>query len=110
MTSTEVVQLIEQIDAAYPGKLKKTKDTVSVWYRHMKNQNKDRVMWRLDKHISRSSFPPSIHDLKEQIRPEHDKNVVTKIAEWQQEKTPGPTEKQRQQIRQVLGLGRGDCP
>jgi len=108
MNSKQVVELIEQIDAAYPNKLKKSADTLKVWHRHMKNQDYERVFWRLDKHISRSAFPPSIHDLKEHIRPEHNKQVVTKIAEWQQKKTTGPTEEQRKQILTSLGVDKGD--
>ncbi|MGJ9381784.1 hypothetical protein [Salipaludibacillus sp. CF4.18] len=108
MTSREVVQLIEQIDAAYPGKIKKSQDTVKVWFRHMKNQDVDRVVWRLDNHISRSPFPPTIHDLKEQIRPEHDKGVVTRINDWQKKKTTGPTDEQRKKIYEFLDFKKGD--
>ncbi|MCR6111781.1 hypothetical protein HXA35_15640 [Bacillus sp. A301a_S52] len=110
MTSREVVELIEQVDAAYPGKLKKTQDTVKVWYRHMKDQDKEKVLWRLDKHISRSSFPPTIHDLKEQVRPEHDKGVVTRMAEWQEKKSTGPTEEQLNEIRHILGIQQEQQP
>lgn len=79
MTKKEVVQLLEEIDAAYPSKLKKTKETVEVWHRNMKDQEAKRVMYLLDNHISKSPFVPTIHDLKDQARPCHDKGLANRI-------------------------------
>lgn len=102
MTSRETVEVLEQIDAAYPGKLKMSKNTLEVWYRHLKHQDKAEVHRRLDRHIEKSAFPPTIHELKEPNRPEYRKDVAEELRRLPQ--GAGPTPEQRAQIHSFLGI------
>jgi len=94
MKRLELVQLIEQVDAAYPGKVKVTEKTVELWFRHLGNQDYDQTVFKLDKHIEKSPFPPSLHELKEVDRIEHNKTYLNKMDRWEAEAS-GPPKRSR---------------
>lgn len=94
MNRLELVQLLEQIEAAYPGKLKLNEKTVELWFRHLANQDYKRTLHKLDKHIERSPFPPSLHELRETERNEHNKSYLSKMDEWEAQAS-GPPKRSR---------------
>ncbi|QKS70223.1 hypothetical protein FLK61_26030 [Paenalkalicoccus suaedae] len=107
MTRNEVVELLEQINAAYPNKIEQTETTFNLWLRQMKDQTAADVFRRLDAYILVNKFAPGIGDLKRVERPEHNKNPLQKYEHWKSNASQGPSEEQKLRIREILSAREG---
>ncbi|MDQ0254491.1 hypothetical protein J2S74_001870 [Evansella vedderi] len=85
MDKKETALLLMEIDRFFPGKLKLEGATVEAWYRVMKTQDYKEVIRRLDLHVMHHKYPPTVHDLFEKPRPEHNKNILKQLADWEKE-------------------------
>ncbi|WP_096439073.1 replicative helicase loader/inhibitor [Alteribacter populi] len=92
MELKETGRLLQEIDRFYPGKLKLEPATVEAWYRVMKKQDYKKVIRRLDQFVVSSQYPPMIYDLYDRPRPEHNKDVLSQIAEWEAKADGGPVQ------------------
>ncbi|MCD8509945.1 MAG: hypothetical protein LRY73_08815 [Bacillus sp. (in: Bacteria)] len=63
---------------------------VESWYRLLVGEEFRVVMRRLDNHVRQNKVMPTIFDLVEKPRPEHNKNVLRQVAEWEEVANGGP--------------------
>lgn len=94
MKFDETIRILEQIDAAYPNKLKINENTADLWHRHLQYQDYEKTVFLLDCHIERSNFPPTIYELKETVKAEHKRFDMNKYEKWEREAS-GPPPKHR---------------
>lgn len=73
MTKTETLQILAVLKAAYPNSYKsmtkeEARGTVAVWYTQLSTVPADLVLLALQKCISECKFPPSVCEVREQLR------------------------------------------
>lgn len=90
MTLKETARLLQEIDRFFPGKITLQPETAVAWHRLMQTQSYEEVIERLDRYITNSKFPPLVYDLYEKPRPERNKQVLSKIDEWEANASGGP--------------------
>ena len=75
MTKKETAQILAILKAAYPNHYKMTAEeavgTVGIWCLQFEKMPANIVLMAVNKHISSSTFPPSIHEIKGKIADIH---------------------------------------
>lgn len=90
MNKRETALLLKEINHFFPGKLKTEGPTVESWYRVLKSEEYKVVLNRLDKFVVHSKLMPTVYDLVEKPRAEHDKNVLRQVEEWEEVASGAP--------------------
>lgn len=62
MTQTEVIKILKRIAAAY-SRFEVTEDRLEIWFEHLLEMPYEGVLERLNKHIAKEKFPPTIAEI-----------------------------------------------
>lgn len=84
MTKKEVFELFKFIVSFYPH-FEVTQEKIDNWALIMKDQNFDRVMFRVRKHVETEKFPPTPSELVETIDETRNKNFSDKVKHMESE-------------------------
>lgn len=90
MDKLETALLLKEINHFFPGKLKAENRTIESWQRVLAGEAYEVVLNRLDKYVLHSKLLPTVYDLVEKPRPEHDKNVLRQVEEWEEVASGAP--------------------
>jgi hypothetical protein len=91
MTRTEVFELIEHIEAIYPGRFEVNEEKTNAFHFHLADQDKETVMKKLREHAKDNKFPPTISDLVERRKMDYElDDPLGKINKWEEEASGGP--------------------
>lgn len=69
MKKEDVIEVLKDIKGAYGNKFEINEYTAEAWHRYLEDERSEHVFNRLDEHIRKETFPPSLKDLVSPKKP-----------------------------------------
>jgi hypothetical protein len=82
MTEDQAIDILERIGSVYPN-FDLYEKRILVWRDQLKDMPYERVLFRLNKHISREKFPPTVADIADYGPPKNE--FLEKVKEWEKD-------------------------
>lgn len=98
MTKADVVKLFKFIKSIYPT-FEVSQEKINIWSSVMKKMDFDRVMVRVNEHVTENKFPPTIAEIA--AYPPEKNDHLDKMREWEQEAAKVP-ESTKQRFKQEM--------